>query len=168
MDSGSKLSKKIRNTTVINAEVKELAEFLQSKDFNLKKGDASHAKSSKFTTSQTDDSITTELIREFERELPEIVQSFLGNQISVTERFVWSQDLTTAKVIIEIKNAPLSISGNLSLLPKNSATELVLDLEISASLPFFAEKIENFAEKTWNDISAIEFILIETAFKRQA
>jgi hypothetical protein len=162
------LSKKIRNTTIVKAEIAELAELLQSESFNLKKGDVTHAKSSKFTSSHTDNLITTELAREFERELPEIAQRFLGSQIMVTERFQWSQDLTTARIEIEIKNAPLEISGYLMLLPKNSSTELVLDLEISASLPFFGEKIENFAEKTWSDISEIEFKLIETAFTQQA
>lgn len=148
--------------------MRELAKLLQSESFNLKKGDATHAKNSKFTCSQIGDSITTELVREFERELPEIAQRFLGSQILVTERFNWNQDSTTAQVVIEIKNAPLDISGQLILSPKNSSTELILDLEMSASLPFFGEKIENFAEKIWNDISEIEFKLIETAFRQQA
>lgn len=145
-----------------------LAEVLQSEAFNLKKAKATNAKGSNFTTQKTNDSITTTLVRKFERDLPEIAQRFMGGEILVTERLHWNQNLTTAVINVDIKNAPISIFGQLILVPTSLWTEVILDLEFSSSLPFFGEKIENFAEKIWNDVSDIEFQLIKNAFKQQA
>jgi len=161
------LSKKITSSLVLEASPAQVIEVLQSEAFNLAKAENIGAIESNFTIEQNAEITTTKLYRALTPELPEIVESLVGKKIEVYEKLTWQADGNEATIEINIIKAPIVIMGTLKLAATNPGTQLQIELEITSNIPFIGQRVEQFAEQMWADISKKEFDLLYDKLKPQ-
>ena len=161
------MTRVLQTLALIPASKSEIFELLISEKFNHKKSDITDSKVIAFTKKLVDGSTQTTLSRKFNREVPALAQNFIGNEILADEIFIWNSTQDQAEITIKITKAPIEISGTLQLSEKNLETELAINLYINTQLPFFKEKIEDFAEKIWTSISNSEVNLLRSHFTQQ-
>jgi hypothetical protein len=161
------LTKKLAKQVLVPATVRQIKTALQSEDFNLKKSAITKSITSNFSSSMKEGVLTTALERTFEPELPELARNILGDRVQVIERFAYPVNATSTQIEIELKNAPLRIAGSMEFFENGPATEIQINLIIEAHVPFFSEKIENYAQDIWSDISEKEFAFIVQWFTPQ-
>jgi hypothetical protein len=154
---GQILTKQLQKRVVVPAIASDVLKALQSEEFNLKKSLATNARQSDFSVTVKEGTLITSLKRTFEPELPAVAQNLLGDQVVVIERFTYPAQADQSLIEIEIAKAPLEINGYLKLIENDSKTEILVSLTMTANLPFFGEKIENFAQEIWSEISSKEF-----------
>lgn len=157
----------LQTQVFITATKDEVFELLISEKFNKEKALATKSTVVDFIKTVNLNSTQTTLSREFIREIPEIAQSFIGEKILAEEIFKWNPLRDQAEILINIKGAPLSISGLLQLSENAPETKIEINLLIKAGVPFISERIEKFAEKIWANISSDELDLLKNHFKPQ-
>lgn len=158
------MTRVLDSQVLISATGNQIFEVLASRDFSIQKAKATDSRVIDFTKTTTTDGLETTLVREFEREIPELARSFIGEKILVKEAFRWNANQDKAIINIEVERAPIEIFGKLHLQEFDHETSLEINLTIKASVPFFNEKIENFAEKIWEAISKEEMRLVSEHF----
>lgn len=151
----------------MEATKSEVFKILTSEKFNLEKALATKSKVVDFIQSNEITGVQTVLIREFDREIPEIARSFIGKQFQAKEIFTWDSSCEQAEIEIQIEKAPLKISGQIKLVEIPPKTSIEIELAIKAGVPFFGEKIERFAEKVWENISRDEIKRLKDHFRPQ-
>lgn len=152
----------------ISATKAQVFELLTSQDFGTKKAEATNSKVVDFFKTAETNTLETTLIREFEREIPELARNFIGEKILAKEVFVWNSNQDEAQIKINIERAPLEIFGKLRLQDIAPESSIEITLTIKANLPFFNEKIEKFAENIWEGISKEELELIKRHFRQHS
>jgi hypothetical protein len=150
----------------ISASKAQIFELLTSQDFGIKKAEATNSKVLDFTSTVEANTLKTTLIREFEREIPELARNFIGERILAKEVFIWNSNQDKAQIEINIERAPLEIFGQLRLQDIAPETSIEINLTINSSVPFFKEKIEKFAENIWEGISKEELELVNRHFRQ--
>lgn len=161
------MTKTIHIKDTIDATNNDLVEYLQSKEFNEAKTIIANGRLLDFKVILENETTTTELSREFIREIPEIAKSFIGNQIIAHESFSWNAQLNYAFIKIKIEKAPLDIQGEINLDESLEHTNLTLSLSITAQLPFIGRRVEEFAENIFMELFKNEVNLIKRNFKQQ-
>lgn len=154
------MSKNVKSTLILGSDPLVIIDILQSEEFNLAKAKNIDSIESSFKKNTQDETISTELYRALEPELPEIVESLIGKQVKVYERMIWHPEENSALINVSIEKAPIEIEGNLTIERVNQETKLEINLVITSNLPFIGSKVEHFAEKIWTDISQKEFSLL--------
>ena len=161
------MTKQLEQRVVVPALASDVRKALQSEEFNLKKSLVTKSTHSDFSLASNGGTLITQLKRTFEPELPQVVRNLLGDQVVVIEKFSYSEQVEHSPIEIEIVNAPLEISGFLQLIENDSTTEVLVSLSMTANFPFFGEKIENFAQEIWSEISSKEFDFMVGWFTQQ-
>ena len=150
----------------ISATKAQIFELLTSQDFGIKKAEATNSKVIDFIKTAETNTLKTTLIREFEREIPELARNFIGERILAKEVFIWNSNQDEAQIKINIERAPIEIFGQLRLQDIAPETSIEINLTINSSVPFFKEKIEKFAENIWEGISKEELELVNRHFRQ--
>ncbi len=158
------MTKVLQSSLTLPATISQIYELMTSESFNIQKASITKSRVVNFTKLTTSSETKTTLKREFLREVPVIAQSFIGNEIIAEEDFIWNLEQDRAIIEVRIQKAPLKISGSLNLTENSLKTEIEINLSIKADLPFFSEKIENFAEEIWSKLSQDEMNFLKSHF----
>lgn len=82
-------------------------------------------------------------------ELPSYAKAVVGSSLTLTETRTFGpadpDGHRTGTAVVAFEGAPVSISGPLALVTAASGSELALEAQVSASIPFVGGKIERFA-----------------------
>lgn len=81
--------------------------------------------------------------------LPDFAKSLIGSRLTITETYDWaapdSSGTRAGELTVELGGAPVSLRADLALVPNGASTQMRLDGDLKASVPFIAGKIEKSA-----------------------
>jgi len=83
-------------------------------------------------------------------DLPDFVRKFVGSTLQVMRVDHWGapdeSGTRTGTVVVEIKGAPVRLTGSITLAPEGSGALEQVDGDLKASLPLVGGKVEKAAE----------------------
>jgi len=120
------------------------AEFLQQRALALGSLEAS------CDSSGTPADCQVKLIRQREIKVPAVLSAFLKNVQTASTNEHWKQqgDKYSCENSTEIDGAPLSIKGNVSLVPSESGCTFTANFQTKAKIMFGKKKLQQYAGKT--------------------
>ncbi len=81
--------------------------------------------------------------------LPDFAKSLIGPRLTITETYEWGDangdGSRPGDLIVELGGAPVSLRAKLALAPAGTGTQMRLDGDLKASVPFIGGKIERSA-----------------------
>lgn len=92
--------------------------------------------------------------------LPSAARKFVGNVLQLTTVEVWDAaddgGVRNGTLSLDIAGAPVQVSAQMRLLPREKSCQRTLDGEVSARIPLFARAIEKAAVGAVDDVVAAE------------
>lgn len=130
------------------ATPKTVFEMLTNSDFLDKK--IQLAQSGEYHTLGTTPEIRIEVTRTVTADLPNIVKKFVGERLVVNEIQNWKQittDVYQADFSLKIPNAPVDISGQISVTGTNEA-DVSITAKVKVNVPIFGASAEPHVVET--------------------
>ena len=79
----------------------------------------------------------------------DFAKSLIGSRLTITETYDWAAADGSGKrageLTVELGGAPVSLRADLALVPRGTSTQMCLDGDLKASVPFIGGKIEKSA-----------------------
>jgi len=98
-----------------------------------------------------DDSVEIESTRSLPAQVPSFAKSFFGDTITVSERQEWegvdAAGARTGQFTGTFAGAPVSLEGELRLMPHEGGTAFVMATTVKASVPLVGGKIEDLVRE---------------------
>lgn len=83
-------------------------------------------------------------------DMPSAVASVVGDTLKITEQQTWrpagADGTRRADLEIDVDGAPVRLRGTVTLSPTSTGSRLVVDADLTCSLPFVGRKIETAAK----------------------
>lgn len=157
---------KISRTTSLPAGVEDAFAVIASQAHQEAKVAAQADRSSATVTRQAGGAASVHTQREVSTQgMPAPVVSMVGDTLTVTEQQNWSQATAdgsrTADLEIRVAGAPVQLVGRIALTPTDTGSSLVVDADLSCTVPFFGKKIEQAARPTIEESFDLEVRLLK-------
>ncbi len=141
---------KISETARFPATPEEVFAILADKDFQEAKCLATAAVSHSVEVTAVDGRTRVRTRRELPAKgLPDVARSFVGDTLTVTETHDWGPAQADGSrhgtLEMEVKGAPMTMRGTVSLTPDGEGTLETIDSDLTASIPLLGGKIEKAA-----------------------
>lgn len=144
---------KISRTTYFDAGVEDVFAVIASEDHQQAKVATRLGRSSATATDlgggRTD--VRTERVLPTHG-MPAAVSSLVGDTLTVTEEQTWRpagpDGSRTADLGIRVAGAPVQLRGTVTLSPAGEGSHLVVDADLTCSVPILGRKIESAAKPT--------------------
>ena len=131
----------------------EVFVMMADEEFIQRKCAAQHATSYSASVQFDGDQATAVAKRELPtRGFPDFVRSLVGNSILVVETVQWAgarrDGGRTARLTVTMGNAPIGVTGTITLEPGGMGTIVTYDANLKARVPFVGGKVEQAAKPT--------------------
>jgi hypothetical protein len=108
------------------------------------------------TREESADAITVTIVRELPAQLPSFAKSMVGDVIRVDEVQVWPLPLGAPATLTASFNAPMNVTGTITVTGDAGGTLVKIDGEVRASVPFVGGKLEGLAREQFERYLAAE------------
>ncbi len=138
---------KISRTTTFDSGVEDVFAVISSPDYQQAKVAAQVEDSSATVTELPRGLLAVHTERTLSTQgMPASVASLVGDRLTVTEQQTWQparpDGARAADLEITVKGVPLNLRGTITLAPAGAGSVLVVDADLTCSLPFVGKKIE--------------------------
>ena len=132
----------------LSATPKSVFEMLTNPNFLTRKIEL--AQSGEYNTSGSAPDLKIEVTRTVTADLPNMVRKFVGEKLVVKETQNWTQlsaDLYQAEFSLKIPNAPVDISGQISV-SGGTQTDVSITAKVKVNVPIFGASAEPHVVET--------------------
>jgi hypothetical protein len=140
----------ITETLVYPAPIEVVFEMMTDEAFHSKVCAATHAMTYSASVSRQSDGATVITHREMPTDgFPEFARSMVGRSIDIVETIVYGppgpHGTRIGEVSITMGAAPIALKGDIRIIPADDGTEVVIEGDLKASIPFLGGKVESAA-----------------------
>lgn len=144
---------KISRTTSLDAGVEDVFAVIATHAHQQAKVATEHGSSSATITDLGGDRLGVRTERELPtRSMPTVVSSLVGDTLKVTEEQTWhplrADGTRTADLELHVTGAPIRMRGTVTLSPAGGGSRLVVDADLTCSVPLIGRKVEAAAKPT--------------------
>ncbi len=140
----------ITETLVYPAPIEVVFEMMTDEAFHTLVCEATHAMSHSASVSRQSDGATVITHREMPTDgFPEFARSMVGRSIDIVETIVYGppgpHGTRIGEMSITMGTAPIALKGDIRIMPADDGTEVVIEGNLKASIPFVGGKVESAA-----------------------
>ena len=140
----------ITETLVYPAAIEVVFEMMTDEAFHSRVCEATHAMSHSATVSRQSDGATVITHREMPTNgFPEFARTMVGQSIDIVETIVYGppgpHGTRIGEVSISMGSAPINLKGDIRIIPADDGTEVVIEGNLKANIPFVGGKVESAA-----------------------
>ena len=140
----------ITETLAYPAPIEVVFEMMTDESFHSQVCQATHAMSHSASVTRQSDGATVITHREMPTDgFPEFARSMVGRSIDIVETIVYGpaglHGTRIGEVSITMGTAPIAFKGDIRVLPADDGTEVVIEGNLKASIPFVGGKVESAA-----------------------
>lgn len=144
---------KITRTSSLDAGVEDVFAVVATHEHQQAKVATGHGSSSATVTDLGGDRLGVRTERELPtRSMPAAVSSLVGDTLRVTEEQTWhaarADGTRSADLELHVAGAPLRMRGTVTLSPAGAGSRLVVDADLTCSVPLLGRKVEAAAKPT--------------------
>lgn len=124
--------------------------MLTDERFQARKCEAGGSLSHDVAVSQVEDGVRVVTKRDVPTHgFPDFAKPFIGSRLTITETYEWAapngDGSRSGQLTIELGAAPVTMRGRLALVPTGAGTQMRVDGDLKAAVPFIGGKVERTA-----------------------